>query len=208
LDVRRRLGRERAKAEPLKQRLGHGFIVVPAPKTAISAAEAYAEELGLRVVSAIEKVDGSRGFINEEKVRRAIMSSGYIFHRSLVEGNKVIVFDDSVVRGETSKIIVFHLRDAGALEVHLRLTEPPIKFPCFYGIDFPDPNELGVNKVGGNLEKLAKEIDADSVVFQSIAGLIRGVGRKKRELCMACVTGDYPTRAGEKLCQKAMQDKR
>lgn len=196
--VRKNFGKRLADKEPLRQKLDSSYIVVPAPMTAIPAAQAYAAALGLQFEMAVEK-DGPRGFINDSEERKRIMSSSYTVHSSDVIGKKVILIDDSVVRGETSRILVSEIRKAGAQEVHLRLTEPPIKFPCFYGIDYPTLGELAANQFNGHAEEgVAQMVGADSVVFQDLEGLISSIGRGD-SLCTACLTGKYPTPCGQAL---------
>ena len=126
-----------------------------------------------------------------------------------VKGKKIILIEDSIVRGETSKRIIRLLRNAGALEVHLRSTEPPILYPCFYGIDFPTYKELIATKYAReDLERsIAREINADSVVYQTLDGLVEATGFNDRELCLACLTGEYPTPAGQKLAERVKKDK-
>ena len=204
-EIRQNLGIELANFEPLKGRLNQDFIVVPAPKTAITAAESYAETLNLRLRNAIEKNEDVRGFINPVEERKRIMNSTYMIHPD-VKDKKVIIIDDSLVRGETSKILINAIKQAGASEVHIRLTEPPIKYPCFYGIDFPSQKELVASRhakiVGEDIDRLSKsigdEIGADSVIFQTIDGLIKALGIGGDKLCLACLTGRYPTKIGQK----------
>lgn len=191
------LGRELAKNEPLKNKLDSSYLVVPAPWTAVPAAQEFARELNLELRLAVEKAEIVRGFINKEYVRRRIIEEGYIVHRD-VEGRKVFIIDDSMVRGETLKQLLSNIREKGATEVHARLTEPPIKYPCFYGIDFPTMEELAVNKFKGDLNALVKWIEADSIHFQNIEGLVRGIGIPRENLCMACLTGEYPTPCGQR----------
>ncbi|MEK6893509.1 MAG: amidophosphoribosyltransferase [Nanoarchaeota archaeon] len=209
--VRQNLGRELSKIEFLKEKLNENYLVIPAPKTAIPAAEAYAESLNLQMHQAIEKNEEERGFINSTFERERIMKNSYIIHPD-VKGRKIILIDDSIVRGETSKILISQLRNAGALEVHVRLTEPPIKHPCFYGIDYPTREELIAARLSKGIdeeelqklgEKVAKEIGADSVFFQTIPGLIKAIGLPKENLCLACLTGEYPTPCGQKASEEA-----
>jgi amidophosphoribosyltransferase len=209
--VRQNLGLELSKIEPLKDKINDTYLVIPAPKTAIPAAEAYAESLKLQMHHAIEKNEEERGFINPTSERERIMKNGYIIHPD-VKGRKVILVDDSIVRGETSKILISQLRNAGALEVHLRFTEPPIKHPCFYGIDYPTREELISSRLSKGVaevdfkklgEKVAEEIGADSVVFQTIPGLVKSIGLPKEKLCLACLTGEYPTPCGQKASEEA-----
>lgn len=201
--VRKNLGRNLAKNESLRDRINSfkkDFVVVPVPKTAIPAAKAYADELGLNFEMAIEKLKGDRGFINKASVRERIMSTEYEIIADEIKGKKVIVVDDSVVRGETSKKIMHQLRNAGAKEIHFRSTEPPIKYPCFYGIDFATRKELVANKYSDNFEeKFAEFLGVESVGFQTLEGLVDAMGFDKDQLCLACLNGDYPTEAGKKL---------
>jgi len=122
--------------------------------------------------------------------------------------------DDSIVRGNTTKQLVKYLKDeGGAKEVHLRITCPPIRGPCFYGIDMSTVSELLVpsyekKPVSQDVSKevcaeIAKDVGADSLIYQSIQGLIRSIGLPKSKLCTACITNDYPTLWGQKLFKKA-----
>ena len=122
-----------------------------------------------------------------------------------LQNGKIFLIEDSIVRGETSKKVVSLVRNAGAKEIHFRSTEPPIKHPCFYGIDFPTYGELIANKYSEEElnKKIAEEIGADSVSFMNINGLIESMGIPENELCLACLTGDYPTLAGQKLSEES-----
>jgi amidophosphoribosyltransferase len=204
-EVRQRLGKELAYVEPLKDKLDLDYVVVPAPKTAITAAEIYSEVLGLRMRMAVEKIENERGFINGLKERNRIINGGYEISREDVKGKKVIIVDDSIVRGETSEKLVSAIREKGATEVHLRSTEPPIRHPCYYGIDFADRSQLiacrglGINaKIEEIEEVVAKSIGADSVKYLPMESLIRGIGLPKENVCSACLDGDYPTFFGQK----------
>ena len=167
------LGRRLAREEPLRGRLDNEYLVVPAPKAATPAAEGFANELGLRHSMAIDKAEDLRGFINDSEERKDIMSTVYIIYESDIRGKKIILVDDSIVRGETYRQLISDLRKKGALEVHLRLTEPPIKHPCWYGIDYPTRKELIANMAKENLEEeIAKSIGADSVHFQTLEGMV------------------------------------
>jgi len=198
-ELRAKLGKELARVETLKNEIDkQGFLVVPAPWTAVPAAHAYAEELKLDFRIAIEKKEVFRGFINNKTTRERIMNSIYDVHRYDVKERKVILIDDSLVRGETSKILVQEILSAGAKEVHLRLTEPMIKFPCFYGIDYPTLSELAVNKFNRDLQKLSAWLGVKTLSFQTIEGLAKAIGKPSEELCLACLNGNYPTPFGKK----------
>lgn len=108
--------------------------------------------------------------------------------RDIIDGKRVVIVDDSIVRGTTMKRIVAMLRNAGAREVHVRIASPPIKHPCYMGIDIPTRHEL-IAAFGG-IEKVRKVIGADSLSYLTVEGLKKAVG--KRDLCLACLTGNYP----------------
>ena len=116
-------------------------------------------------------------------------------NRAEIEGRRVVLVDDSIVRGTTSKKIVQMVRDAGAVEVHLRIASPPTAHPCFYGIDTPSREELLAANL--DIQTMTQQIGADSLAFISIDGLYQAVGGAKRnsgepKFCDACFTGEYP----------------
>ncbi len=205
-EVRHRLGEELAKIEPFMGKLNDDYLVVPIPNTSIPAAESYSKALGLVSSAAIEKedLDLERGFINSPEERERIMSSNYTVH-SDVKSKKIILFDDSTVRGETAQKRIKEIYGAGAKEIHIRLTEPPILYPCFYGIDFPTRKELIAARFSESSlgdarsleEKIAHYLGVESVGFQTIDGLVRAIGLSKANLCLACLNGEYPTPYGQ-----------
>jgi amidophosphoribosyltransferase len=122
--------------------------------------------------------------------------------RSVLEGQRVAVIDDSIVRGTTSVKIVDMLRKAGAREVHMRITAPPWKHPCFYGIDTPDESKLIAN--GRTVEQMAEVIGCDTLGFISEEGLMR-VMPKTQSYCKACFSGDYPAGKPESFSKLGME---
>jgi amidophosphoribosyltransferase len=110
--------------------------------------------------------------------------------RDVVRGKRVVVVDDSIVRGNTQRAIVRMLREAGAIEVHVRISSPPVKWPCFYGIDFATRAELLAN--GLDLEGIRRSIGADTLGYVSLPGLIAATEQPKTRLCRACFDGEYP----------------
>ena len=117
-------------------------------------------------------------------------------NRAMVEGKRIVLIDDSIVRGTTSLQIVEMMRDAGAAEVHFRVASPPTAHSCFYGVDTPERSKLLAARM--DVEPMREFIKADSLAFVSIDGLYRAVGEKPRnakcpQFCDACFTGDYPT---------------
>ena len=115
---------------------------------------------------------------------------------ALIRGKKIVLVDDSIVRGTTSLKIVQMMRDAGAVEVHMRIASPPTKHSCFYGVDTPERSKLLAAQM--DVEKMTKYINADSLAFISIDGLYRAMGDVRDaaspQRCDACFTGDYPTK--------------
>jgi len=113
--------------------------------------------------------------------------------RSEIEGKRILLVDDSIVRGTTSRQIVELVKQAGAAKVYFVSTCPPVRYPCFYGIDFPDRGELiAANR---NLTEIEAELGADAVIYQESEGLEKSLGFKQKscKACMACLTGEYPT---------------
>ncbi len=205
--VRNRLGENLARVEPIREKLNEDYLVVPIPSTSIAATESYSKALNIPLVAAIEKEDLERGFINGPEERERIMSSNYTVH-SDVNGKKIILIDDSLVRGETAQRIIKEIYNAGAKEIHIRSTEPPIFHPCFYGIDFPTRKELiaarfsesSLGDVRTLEEKIANHLGVESVGFQTIDGLVKAIGLPKDNLCLACLNGEYPTPYGQIRC--------
>jgi amidophosphoribosyltransferase len=117
--------------------------------------------------------------------------------RSLLEDKRVVLVDDSIVRGTTSRKIVRIVREAGAREVHMRISCPPTSSPCFYGIDTPTKKELIAST--HNVEEIRQFLGADSLGYQSLEGLRRAVGDTQGRFCLACYTGNYPTTVQEPL---------
>jgi amidophosphoribosyltransferase len=129
--------------------------------------------------------------------RHAEVKRKHNANRALVAGKRIVLIDDSIVRGTTSLKIVQMMRDAGASEVHMRIASPPTEHSCFYGVDTPERSKLLAARM--DLEAMADFIQADSLAFVSIDGLYRAVGDAKRnkrcpQFCDACFTGEYPTR--------------
>jgi amidophosphoribosyltransferase len=168
-------------------------IVVPVPDSGNSAALGYSAESGLPYRQAlIRNHYVGRTFIEPSQ---AIRDFGVKLKlnpiRSLLEGKSVVLVDDSIVRGTTSRKIVRMVRQAGAREVHLRISCPPTISPCFYGVDTPNKSELIA--ANSSIEEIRRFIEADSLAYLSMGALQRAVADKKDEYCYACYTGNYPT---------------
>ena len=206
-DVRKKLGKSLGQEEPLKSRFGEqGWIVIPVPSTSIPAAVAYSYETNVPFSFSLIKNDVGRGFINSKDMRKSIMDAKYSIIPGSVVGKKIILIDDSIIRGETCQRVIKLLRDAGASEVHLRVSEMPIKFPCFYGVDFPSFEELIAGDLTGSKKEIesqiAEKIGAESMGFVSFEGLKKSLGGNGNQFCFACLTGNYPTRKGQELANE------
>jgi amidophosphoribosyltransferase len=126
--------------------------------------------------------------------------------RDVIRGKRLVVVDDSIVRGNTQGALVRMLRAAGATEVHVRIASPPVRWPCFYGIDFASSAELIAT--GAEVEDVRRAIGADSLGYVSLEGLIAASGQPASRLCTACFDGRYPIPlpAGESLGQDLLED--
>ncbi len=172
-------------------------IVTGVPDSSISAAIGYAEQTGIPYeLGLIKNKYTGRTFIQpSQELREKGVKMKLSAVRKVVEGKRVVMIDDSIVRGTTSLRIVNMLREAGALEVHVRITSPPFMNPCYYGIDTPNPADLIASSK--TVEEIRQAINADSLFFLSEQGLIDSVGAHPNEknggLCLACFNNDYPT---------------
>src|SRR5690625_2615473 len=189
--ARKRMGIELGKEHPVFD----ADVVTGVPDSSISAAIGYAEQCGLPYeMGVIKNRYIGRTFIQpSEQLRSQGVKMKLSPVKGVVRGKKVVMIDDSIVRGTTSRRIVKLLREAGAKEVHVRISSPRIKNPCYYGIDMSTKKEL----IAANysLEEMAKIIGADSLQFLSIEGMERAIIRDKtinQGICTACMTGNYP----------------
>jgi len=168
-------------------------VVIPVPDSGVPAALGYAQEAGLPFeLGLVRSHYIGRTFIEpQSSIRHFGVRLKLSPNRPLIQGKRVVVIDDSIVRGTTSRKIVKMLRDAGALEVHLRISSPPTRWPCFYGIDTPSRSELIASS--HTIEEIAKYVTADSVGYLSVEALHASVGNSgSTGYCNACFTGDYP----------------
>ena len=187
-ESRENLGRLLAIEQP-----ADADIVVPVPDSGVAAALGYAAESGIPFRHAlIRNHYVGRTFIEPSQ---AIRDFGVKLKlnpvRHLLEGRRVVLVDDSIVRGTTSRKIVRMVRSAGAREVHMRISCPPTKSPCFYGVDTPVERELIA--ANNTVDEIRRFIEADSVGYLSLAGLRESVADHNLDYCYACYTGDYPT---------------
>ena len=197
MDARKRMGRTLAQEAP-----ADADLVVPVPDGGIAASLGYSAESGLPFEPAlIRNHYVGRTFIEP---RQAIRHFGVKVKlnpvESLIRGKRIVLIDDSIVRGTTSAKIVEMLRNAGAAEVHVRVSSPPYISPCYYGIDTPHREEL----IGANhsVDEICKQIGADSLEYLSHEGLMRALPDGETAYCGACFTTDYPIPLGSELKQQ------
>jgi len=193
-DVRKEMGRQLAREAP-----ANADIVVPIPDSGVPAAIGYAQESGIPFeFGIIRNHYVGRTFIEpEQRIRQLGVKLKHSANEGEVKGKSIVLIDDSVVRGTTSVKIVQMMREAGAREVHMRISSPPITHPDFYGIDTPDQEKLlAATKT---LEEMREFIGADSLEFLSVHGIYRAMGYEGRDdahpqFTDHCFTGEYPTR--------------
>jgi amidophosphoribosyltransferase len=197
--ARKKIGQYLAKKFPLID----ADVVVPVPDSARPAALGYAQELGLPFEEGLlkdrySKRGSMRSFIEPYQNNRLEINKGIIPIPEVVENKHVIIIDDSIVRGTSSAEIIRTLRIAGAKKVSLVVTYPPIRYPCYAGIDFPSQEELIANQEGTKEgsstsigSKVAKEIGADYIGYNDTSNLAMAIGIPEEELCFTCSTGNY-----------------
>ena len=185
--VRIAMGRELARLYPVD-----ADLVVPVPDSGNYAALGFAEELGIRYHHA---------FVRNHYIGRTFLQPTQLIRdfnvrvklnliKEAVAGKRVVVVDDSIVRGTTARARVVNLREAGAREVHMRISCPPHRHACHYGIDFPDPEKLIANQ--HTLDEIRDYLGADSIGYLDVEGMVKATGQDEAQFCLACFTGQYP----------------
>ena len=211
--ARKCLGEELAKREPLE--MDEDTIVVPVPDTSKAAADAMAYALKVPSVEGlIRNRYSGRTFIEGAGSRARKASTKYTPLREVLEGKKVLLVEDSIVRSTTMRVLIERIRKLGApKEIHVRVACPPIIAPCFYGIDMSTVNELFAPAFlkGGPLTdavqaEMAVELGADSLRYLPVEAVPRAIGFPTESLCQACITGDYPTPCGRELALTALKN--
>jgi amidophosphoribosyltransferase len=186
-EARRRMGRELARQAPVE-----ADVVISVPDSGTPAAHGYAAESGVEYRDGLIKSRYiTRTFIQpSQSLREAGIRLKFNPVRDVLQGRRVVVVEDSIVRGTTSRQIVDMLRWAGAREVHMRIASPPLHYPCFMGIDIGSKKELIA--VGRSEQEICEIIGADSLVYLDMEGLVRAVGHNIDSFCLACFDGQYP----------------
>ena len=192
--VRKALGRELAREHPVA-----ADVVIPVPDSGTSAALGYSEQSGVRYeMGLIRNHYVGRTFIEPKQgIRHFGVKVKLNPMREMLHGRRVVVVDDSIVRGTTSRKIVRMIRGAGAREVHMRISSPPIQWPCYYGIDTPTRKEL----IGAshNVDEIRRYIGADSLGYLSLEGMLKATGSDPGHFCHACFTGGYRVGIGPEV---------
>ena len=192
--AREKMGKRLAQEAPIA-----ADVVIPVPDSGVPAAIGYAKEIGIPFeMGLIRSHYVGRTFIEpQDSIRHFGVRLKLSPVRSVVDGKRIIVVDDSLVRGTTSRKIVKMLRNAGAREVHLRISAPPTTHPCFYGID--TPNRSGLVAASHTVEEIGRYVTCDSIAYLSHSGMMQSVGEGMSSgagYCSACFTGDYPVALG------------
>ena len=180
-------------------------LVIPVPESGTPAAIGYAKESGIPYGAGLVKnAYVGRTFIQpSQTIRQLGIRLKLNPLREIIEGKRIVVVDDSIVRGNTQRAIVRMLREAGAREIHVRISSPPVKWPCFYGIDFASRAELIAN--GLDIEEVRRSIGADSLSYVTLEGLISATQIAADNLCQACFTGEYPIAVPQDLSEGKMR---
>lgn len=181
------MGRILAREHPVE-----ADLVMPTPDSGTPAAIGYAQESGIPYGQGLVK----NAYIGRTFIQPTQLARQRGIHlklnplKEVIAGQRLVVVDDSIVRGNTQRALVRMLRQAGAAEVHVRISSPPVQWPCFFGIDFPTRDELIANEL--TLEEIRQSIDADSLGYISLGGMVEATAQHQSQLCTACFTGKYP----------------
>ncbi len=198
--TRVRIGERLAKEAPVE-----ADLVIPVPESGTPAAIGYAKGSGIPFgIGLVKNSYVGRTFIQpSQTIRQLGIRLKLNPLREIIEGKRIVVVDDSIVRGNTQRAIVRMLREAGAREIHVRISSPPVKWPCFYGIDFATRAELVAS--GLEVEEIRRSIGADSLGYVSLEGLIESTQIDENKLCGACFTGQYPIRIPADMSEGKMR---
>lgn len=199
--MRRRLGKELARKHPVTDPDGDRVYVISVPDSSNTTALGYARELEKQGIDARLEI----GLIRSHYIGRTFIQPGqsnreigvkikFNTVKGVLEGRTIVVVDDSIVRGTTSKQLVHLLREANPKAIHLRISSPPIMYPCFYGMDFPSKDELIAHRLNGNIAEIKEYLEVDSLEYLTIDEMLEAVSEAGKEnFCTACFSGQYPT---------------
>jgi len=199
--MRRRLGKVLARKHPVQDKDGEKVIVISVPDSSNTIALGYQTELEKNGIDSRLEI----GLIRSHYIGRTFIQPGqekreigvrikFNIVKGVLEGKTVVIVDDSIVRGTTSKQLVNLIREANPKEIHLRISSSPIMHPCYYGMDFPSRQELVANKFNGDVKGIEKYLEVDSLEYLSIDEMLEAVTEAgEKNFCTACFSGDYPT---------------
>ncbi len=199
--MRRRLGKELARSHPVTDPDGERVYVISVPDSSNTTALGYAKELEKEGIDARLEI----GLIRSHYIGRTFIQPGqtnretgvrikFNIVKGVLEGRTIVVVDDSIVRGTTSKQLVHLIKEAKPKAIHLRISSPPIMHPCFYGMDFPSNEELIASRLNGDIEEIKKYLEVDSLEYLTIDEMLEAVSEAGLEnFCTACFSGNYPT---------------
>lgn len=199
--MRRRLGKVLARKHPVTDPDGDRIYVISVPDSSNTTALGYARELEKEGIDARLEI----GLIRSHYIGRTFIQPGqsnretgvrikFNIVKGVLEGRTIVVVDDSIVRGTTSKQLVKLLREGNPKSIHLRISSPPIIYPCFYGMDFPSKTELIAHRMQGNIEEIKNYLEVDSLEYLTIEEMLEAVSEAGIDnFCTACFSGDYPT---------------
>ncbi len=199
-EARRAMGRQLAREGP-----ADADVVIPVPNCARCAAQGYHEESGIPIGRGFTTSHYvGRSFIQpSQQVRDLVVKMKLNVIKPSVAGKRLVVVEDSVVRGTTTRGKMGALREAGAKEIHLRVASPPIRHPCYYGIDFPDPKELIANS--RTVEQIRDYLEVDSLTYLSLEGMLSCVESSGENFCTACFSGEYAIPVDQQLTKFVLE---
>ncbi|MCH8978242.1 MAG: amidophosphoribosyltransferase [Armatimonadetes bacterium] len=199
--ARERMGEELAREHPVD-----ADVVVPVPDSGVPAAHGYSKASGVPFEEGMMKSRYiHRTFIQpDQRMREMGVRMKLTPLVEKIEGKRIVIVDDSIVRATTTKQIVRIMFESGATEVHVRITAPPIKYPCFYGIDMASRGELAAAK--WSIDEIREHLGASSLGYLSLHGVVKAVGRERSEFCLACFDGKYPIPVPEAMSKLAFED--
>ncbi len=200
--VREEMGRQLAREAP-----ADADIVIGMPDSGTSAALGFSKESGIPIeLGIIRNHYVGRTFIQPyQNLREKSTKLKFNLIKSVINGKRIVVVDDSIVRGTTARTRVRFFKEAGAKEVHIRISSPPTKFGCYYGIDFPDEGKLIAHNM--NVKEIEKFLEVESLAYLSIDGLFKVLKYPKNHYCVACWSGEYPLKIKSKIKDKHLLEK-
>lgn len=212
--IRRKLGKVLAMNHPVEDKDGGKVVVISVPDSSNTAALGYQSQLEKMGISSKFEI----GLLRSHYIGRTFIIPGQENRelgvkikfnpvKGVLEGRTIVVVDDSIVRGTTSKLLVKLIREANPKEIHLRISSPMITHPCYYGMDFPSREELIANKFNCDTEQIRKELGVDSLAYMEVDEMLDAmVDHEKDQFCNACFSGNYPVKINENFDKEAYYD--